>query len=97
MSETINIGDIATALSRDVFKHFLWSKHGKHDDNFACGNPEHTGESKDAKPKDTHPGDVVFHYAEKNGLPAHRFEELHEEEHHRPKTAWRVQVAGHDH
>lgn len=64
MSETINIGEIATALSQDIFKHFLWAKHGKHDDNFTCGNPEHTSEGKNAKPKDTHPGDVVFHYAD---------------------------------
>lgn len=62
MAETINIGEIATKLSKDIFKHFLWAKHSKHDDNFKCGNPEHQSDGKDPKPKESHPGDVVFHY-----------------------------------
>lgn len=67
MAETINIGEIAPKLSKDVFKHFLWAFHPKHDDNFKCTNPEHKsedkkGEGKEGKPKETHPGDVVFHY-----------------------------------
>lgn len=62
MAETINIGEIATKLSKDIFKHFLWNKHSKHDDNFKCGNPEHKSAGKDPKPKTSHPGDVVFYY-----------------------------------
>lgn len=62
MAETINIGEIATKLSRDIFKHFLWAKHPKHDDNFKCTNPEHLSDGKDPKPKESHPGDVVFYY-----------------------------------
>lgn len=62
MAETINIGEIATKLSKDIFKHFLWEKHQKHDDNFECTNPEHVSEGRKPRPKKTHPGDVVFHY-----------------------------------
>lgn len=67
MAETINIGEIAQKLSKDIFKHFLWTGHSKHDDNFKCTNPEHksagkVGEDKEGKPKETHPGDVVFYY-----------------------------------
>jgi len=64
MAETINIGEIATKLSKDIFKFFLWTKHQKHDDNFKCTNPEHKSDGKGAKPKESHPGDVVFHYAD---------------------------------
>ncbi len=69
MAETINIGEIAQKLSKDIFKYFLWGIHPKHDDNFKCTNPEHKsepkkGEGKTGKPKETHPGDVVFSYAD---------------------------------
>lgn len=60
MAETINIGEIAVKISKDIFKHFLWTTHSKRDDNFTCSNPKHTGEK--GKPKLTHPGDVVFFY-----------------------------------
>lgn len=60
MAETINIGEIAAKISKDIFKHFLWDTHSKRDDNFKCANPKHTGEG--GKPKLTHPGDVVFFY-----------------------------------
>jgi hypothetical protein len=60
VSETINIAEIAVKISKDIFKHFLWKTHQKHDDNFKCINAEHLGNGK--KPKDTHPGDVVFFY-----------------------------------
>lgn len=62
MSETANIGEIAPKLSKDIFKHFLWDKHQKHDDNFECKNPEHKSDGKKSLPKSSHPGDVVFHY-----------------------------------
>lgn len=60
MSETVNIAEIAVQISKEIFKHFLWKTHPKHDDNFKCINTEHVGNGK--KPKDTHPGDVVFFY-----------------------------------
>lgn len=60
MAETINIGEIAAKLSKDIFKHFLWETHPKSDDNFECSNEKHVGEG--GKAKATHPGDVVFIY-----------------------------------
>jgi hypothetical protein len=60
VAETANIGEIATKLSKELFKYFLWEKHQKHDDNFTCINKEHKG--KGGKSKATHPGDVVFSY-----------------------------------
>jgi len=60
VAETINIGEIAARLSKDVFKHFLWDAHPKTDDNFLCSNEKHLGEG--GQPKATHPGDVVFFY-----------------------------------
>lgn len=62
MAETANIGEIAPRLSKEIFKHFLWEKHQKHDDNFKCTNKEHKGIG--GKPKTTHPGDVVFSYVD---------------------------------
>lgn len=62
MAETINIGEIAARLSKDIFKHFLWETHPKTDDNFECTNEKHVGEG--GKPKATHPGDVVFMYGD---------------------------------
>jgi hypothetical protein len=60
VAETINIGEIAPRLSKDILKHFLWGIHPKMDDNFECSNEKHLGEG--GKPKATHPGDVVFLY-----------------------------------
>lgn len=60
MAETMNIGEIAAKISKDIFKHFLWETHQKRDDNFTCTNDKHVGEG--GKPKSTHPGDVVFFY-----------------------------------
>ena len=60
MAETINIGEIASKISKDIFKHFLWETHQKRDDNFKCTNVKHLG--KGGKSKKTHPGDVVFFY-----------------------------------
>lgn len=62
MSETANIGEIAPRISKEIFKHFLWEKHQKHDDNFKCSNVGHKSEGKNPKSKATHPGDVVFYY-----------------------------------
>jgi hypothetical protein len=60
MAETINIGEIAAKISKDIFKHFLWETHQKRDDNFECTNEKHVGAG--GKQKNTHPGDVVFFY-----------------------------------
>jgi hypothetical protein len=60
MAETVNIGEIAARISKDIFKHFLWGTHQKRDDNFKCTNEMHLGET--GKRKLTHPGDVVFFY-----------------------------------
>lgn len=60
MAETTNIAEIAAKISKDIFKHFLWETHQKRDDNFKCANEKHLGVG--GKPKDTHPGDVVFFY-----------------------------------
>lgn len=62
MSETINIGDIALKISKDIFKHFFWEIHPKKDENFNCTNDEH--KSDGGTPKTTHPGDVVFFYSD---------------------------------
>ncbi|WP_188792237.1 hypothetical protein [Dyella nitratireducens] len=62
MAETINISEIAAKLSHDIFRHFHWEKNHKHDDNFPCCNDAHLKGGKSKKKKDTHPGDVVFHY-----------------------------------
>lgn len=71
MAETVNIGEISNRLSEDIFKHFGWTAHPKRDDNFPCVNANHTvksksgnGEEQKIKLKKTHPGDVVFYYAD---------------------------------
>ncbi len=60
MAETVNIGEISAKISKDIFKHFLWDTHQKHDDNFTCTNDKHLGKGK--QQKKSHPGDVVFFY-----------------------------------
>ena len=60
MAETVNISEIASKVSDEIFRHFLWNAHPKRDDNFPCSNPKH--ESSDGSPKATHPGDVIFYY-----------------------------------
>lgn len=61
MSETENIAKIASKVSKDIFKHFMWETHPLKDINFACTNKEHT-DGKKGQSKKTHPGDVVFSY-----------------------------------
>lgn len=60
MAETNNISDIATYISDEIFRRFLWTIHPKRDDNFLCVNDKHT--SPTGVSKSTHPGDVVFYY-----------------------------------
>jgi hypothetical protein len=62
VSETVNISEIAAKLSKEIFRHFLWNAHQKHDDNFKCTNSEHKRDGRNPKQKGTHPGDVVFYY-----------------------------------
>lgn len=60
MAETINIGEIAEKVSREVFASFHWKAHGHTNDNFDCVHDHHRTEK--GEQKKTHPGDVVFHY-----------------------------------
>jgi len=60
MAETKNIADIAERISAEIFRHFHWQAHPKHDDNFPCVNPAH--KSSSGASKGSHPGDVVFYY-----------------------------------
>ncbi|MGB4118286.1 MAG: hypothetical protein WBK51_17220 [Polaromonas sp.] len=62
MAETVNIGEIATKLSAEIFESFLWKAHPKHEENFPCINPEHLTDGPKPKQKASHPGDVVFFY-----------------------------------
>lgn len=60
MAETINIGEIAEKVSREIFKVFHWNTHSHTNDNFDCVHDHH--KTSAGAPKATHPGDVVFHY-----------------------------------
>lgn len=62
MAETVNVSEVAAKISKDIFKHFFWNTHQKRDDNFKCNNDKHVSDGKLKKPKDSHPGDVVFFY-----------------------------------
>lgn len=74
MAETVNIGEISNRLSIDIFAAFKWSAHPKREDNFPCTNPQHLvksdgkkgpdGQEIKPKQKESHPGDVVFHYTD---------------------------------
>ncbi|BDB19259.1 hypothetical protein cym2001_26240 [Pseudomonas sp. CYM-20-01] len=60
MSETVNIGEIAEALVQDIFSYFKWEIKPRWNENFSCHCPHHLTPTK--KPKDKHPGDVIFFY-----------------------------------
>lgn len=60
MAETANIGEIAVAISKDIFQPFRWRYHPLRDTNFKCHDETHMGTHD--KQKSTHPGDVVFYY-----------------------------------
>jgi hypothetical protein len=62
LAETANTGEIANRLSADIFEHFFWQSHPKHDENFKCLDSDHLTDGAKPKPKVTHPGDVVFFY-----------------------------------
>jgi hypothetical protein len=60
MSETVNIGEIAEQLVQDIFSYFKWDIKPRWNENFECHCPHHL--TTDKKPKDKHPGDVIFYY-----------------------------------
>ncbi|CUJ39829.1 MULTISPECIES: hypothetical protein [Achromobacter] len=62
MAETVNIGEIANLLSRDIFSFFHWQAHPRRDQDFPCNNARHTSKGRRPQPKKTHPGDVIFYY-----------------------------------
>nr|WP_320166594.1 hypothetical protein [uncultured Methylophaga sp.] len=62
MAETINTGELAVLISEDIFCHFFWQTHPKHDDNFTCNSERHLSDGKRGQRIKTHPGDVVFSY-----------------------------------
>ena len=62
MAETVNIGDIASLLSKDIFAKFHWTAHKRRDENFVCHDDRHTSKGKKPQKKLTHPGDVIFYY-----------------------------------
>lgn len=90
MAETVNIGEIANQLSQDIFSFFGWNAHPRRDDNFTCTNPNHLVKAKPGsrrpkdkdhaaqpKQKETHPGDVVFHYRDPYlGMPVYLHTDL---------------------
>lgn len=60
MAETANISQIANKIANDIFKVFFWEMHSQQDTNFECVSDDHKTEN--GTKKQTHPGDVVFHY-----------------------------------
>ncbi|WWW36384.1 hypothetical protein V8017_05585 [Stenotrophomonas rhizophila] len=60
MSETLNIAEVASKISKDIFRVFRWHTHPRKDDNFTCADSSHT--SGRGKAKSEHPTDVVFSY-----------------------------------
>lgn len=60
MAETSNTSHIANKIHNDIFKVFHWQVYSQSDANFECVCDHHLGAGD--KKKDTHPGDVVFHY-----------------------------------
>jgi hypothetical protein len=62
MAETVNIGEVAPRVAEEIFKHFFWTLHPKHDQNFKCLVETHLTEGKKPKQKTSHPADAVFSY-----------------------------------
>lgn len=55
-----NIAEIASRISKDIFKSFGWHRHPRSDENFSCVIDEHG--KGGGSPRGTHPTDVVFSY-----------------------------------
>ena len=51
MAETVNIGQVATIISDEIFEWFKWERRPNENCNFTCLKPEHK--------KDTHPVDIT--------------------------------------
>jgi hypothetical protein len=62
MAETVNVGEVAPKVAEDIFNHFFWKVHPKHDQNFDCVTTTHLTEGKQPKQKASHPADAVFYY-----------------------------------
>lgn len=63
MGETVNASLVANKVAEEIFKHFHWKLHPLGDQNYKCLNPAHLGDGTPPKPKETHPVDAVFSYA----------------------------------
>jgi hypothetical protein len=61
--ETDNIAKLAELVSSDIFSFFRWEKVGPNNLNFVCAKKEIHAPQK-TKTEHTHPGDVVFKYAD---------------------------------
>lgn len=59
VAETSNIAEVASKVSKDIFKVFKWHPHPKKDENFDCVNSAHRRKGQENL---THPADVVFRY-----------------------------------
>lgn len=62
MAETVNTSEVAVKVADDIFKHFFWEGHPKHDQNFKCLNESHTSDGVNPQSKSTHPCDAAFTY-----------------------------------
>lgn len=62
MSETVNIAEVASKVSKDIFKKFGWHAQPRTDDVFECLDASHKGGKASTKDKKVHPTDVVFSY-----------------------------------
>lgn len=60
--ETANIAEIASVISREIFRNFGWSLRPARDQNFPCNDKNHCGSGKSGKSKIQHPADAVFFY-----------------------------------
>jgi len=59
VAETANIAEIASKISKEIFKVFKWEMCPRRDENFSCVTDLHLKKGQVAK---THPADVVFSY-----------------------------------
>lgn len=62
MSETANIAEVASKVSKEMFTKFGWHAQPRTDDVFECLDAKHKGGKSGAKEKKVHPTDVIFSY-----------------------------------
>lgn len=60
--ETGNIAEIASTISKGIFRNFGWNLRPPRDQNFPCQEKEHRGGGKNRKQTTHHPADAVFFY-----------------------------------